>query len=344
MSVSVKLRLVEMTVITSLSAICTHLDGPTSIEMRHIDLPALGDEEVQIRGKAAALNFPDLLMTYGKYQFKPTVPFAIGMEGAGEVVALGQKVTGFTVGDRVMFKGKTGACSEFINVPQTQVDLLPEMLTFEEGAAFGVTFHTAYVSLARRGRLKAGETLLVHGAGGGVGQAAVAVGKALGATVFATASNEEKLNIARQSGADYLINYAEGSFSDEIMRITDGVGVDIILDPVGGEVLNSSVNCLAWSGRLLSVGFASGDFGNLSLLELQQKGGALIGVRAGEYGRRDPAAGRSAFDELTKLTIEKNLRPWIGGIWQSDEVSEALRAMEDRNVFGKQVILSNGGQ
>ncbi|MBL4740999.1 MAG: NADPH:quinone oxidoreductase family protein [Sneathiella sp.] len=333
-----------MTKTTTLSAVCSDLGGPSSVEMRHIDLPPLEAIDIQIEVKAAALNFPDLLMTYGKYQFRPQLPFVIGMEGAGEIVAVGSNAKRFQIGDRVMFKGKTGACSDYINVDQKQVEPLPSTLSFVEGAAFGVTFHTAYVSLVKRGQLKAGETLLVHGAGGGVGQAAVAVGKALGAKVFATASSSEKLSVAKESGADYLINYADVNFSKEIMRKTNGNGVDVILDPVGGKVLDSSVFCLAWNGRLLTVGFASGDFGNISLLELQKKGGSLVGVRAGEYGRRNPEAGRIAYDELTALTIQKNLRPWIGRVWEQVDVAQALRAMEDRGVFGKQVISLNGGQ
>ncbi|MEH6403315.1 MAG: NADPH:quinone oxidoreductase family protein [Sneathiella sp.] len=333
-----------MTKITALSAVCSDLGGPPSVEMRHIDLPPLREAEVQIKVKAAALNFPDLLMTYGKYQYRPSLPFTIGMEGAGEVIALGPRAGPWEIGDRVMFKGKTGACSDYINVPFEQVQQLPETLSFEEGAAYGVTFHTAYVSLVKRGRLKRGETLLVHGSGGGVGQASVAVGKALGAHVFATASSDEKLAVARESGADHLINYANGQFSDEIMHGTNGKGVDVILDPVGGGVLEESVSCLAWNGRLLTVGFASGDFGNISLPQLQERGGSLIGVRAGEYGRRNPAAGRAAFEELIELTVQKNLRPRIGRTWHPWEVAEALQAMEDRRVFGKQVILCNGGQ
>jgi len=329
---------------TTLSAVCSDLGGPSSVQMRHIDLPSLRTTDIQIKVKAAALNFPDLLMTYGKYQYRPTLPFIIGMEGAGEVIAVGSDVGRFQVGNRVMFKGKTGACSDYINVEQSQAEIMPESLSFEEGAAFGVTFHTAYVSLVKRGHLKEGETLLVHGAGGGVGQAAVTVGKALGAKVFATASNTEKLSVAKESGADYLINYADGNFSENIMRETNGQGVDVILDPVGGHVLDSSVPCLAWNGRLLTVGFASGDFGNVSLIQLQQRGGSLIGVRAGEFGRRNPEAGRAAYNELKNLTIEKKLRPFIGRAWQATEVADALRAMETRNVVGKQVILSNGDQ
>lgn len=328
----------------ALSAVCVSLDGPMSLQLEEVRCHPPGPNEVAIDVKAASLNFPDLLMTYGKYQFKPELPFVLGMEGAGIVRQAGPDVTRLKVGDRVMFKGKTGACGGYITVAEDAVDPLPDYLSFEEGAAFSVTFMTAYISLAKRGRLQAGETLLVHGSGGGVGQAAVAVGKALGATVIATGSSSDKLNIARQSGADHILNYKEASFSEQVMDLTSGAGADVILDPVGGDILDQSVACLAWGGRLLTVGFASGGFGNISLPLLQERGAALIGVRAGEYSRRDPVAGQLALKELTELAAIHQLRPWIGQEWSLEQISEALVAMERREVLGKQIININGGQ
>nr|WP_277348898.1 NADPH:quinone oxidoreductase family protein [Sneathiella limimaris] len=288
--------------------------------------------------KAASLNFPDLLMTYGKYQFKPELPFVIGMEGAGEVIGVGAGVGGYRVGDAVLFRGKTGAVSQFKLCSTSDISCLPRTLSFETGAAFGVTFQTAYVALAKRGGLRAGETLVVFGAGGGVGQASVAVGKALGATVIACASDEDKLEIAKNSGADFLINYKTENLVQKILELTGGDGVDIVLDPVGGQLLEEAVHCLSWQGRLLIVGFAGGSFGKPDLATIQNKGLALIGVRAGEYGRRNPFAGQKAMEELLKLTEKHELQPYVGKVWAFKDTPRALRDMEARKVVGKQVV------
>ncbi|MEP3246780.1 MAG: NADPH:quinone oxidoreductase family protein [Sneathiella sp.] len=331
-----------MTTRMSLSAVCHALDGPEQIVLEKVSVGSPGENEVIVRVQAASLNFPDVLMTYGQYQFKPELPFTIGMEGAGNIVETGSGCKRFKVGDRVLFKGKTGACSEYVRMREEELSVLPETLTFEQGAAFSITFHTAYVALAKRGFLKRGETLLVSGAGGGVGQASVAVGNALGASVIAMASTEEKLAIAKKSGAEHSILYDDYKFSDRVMQITEGRGVDVILDPVGGPVLAESTECLAWAGRLLTVGFASHSFGSVPLKTLQKKGAALIGVRAGEYGRRNPAAGQEAQEELLKLAREKELRPWIGGVQPLEKVAQSLKAMEQRKISGKQVVRMTG--
>lgn len=317
---------------------CKMLAGPDDLVLEDHEISAPVGTELLIDVRAASLNFPDLLMTYGKYQFKPQLPFILGMEGAGIITAVGQDVTGFTVGERVMFKGKTGACATKICVEEEHVSKLPANLSFEEGAAFAVTFQTAYVSLKRRGRLQPGETLLVLGAGGGVGQAAVAVGKALGATVIAAASSAEKLEIARMSGADYEINYNETDLTQAVLDCTQGQGADLLLDPVGGSLMPQGIDALACQGRYLIVGFASGSFGKADLKKIRNREIDLIGVRAGEYGRRNPEAGASAFDELVDLTEKKNLVPWIGKVWALDQTVHALKAMESREVVGKQVI------
>lgn len=317
---------------------CKMLTGPEDLELVQLETLAPSGKEILIETHAASLNFPDLLMTYGKYQFKPELPFILGMEGAGVVAAIGEDVTRFSVGERVMFKGKTGACATQICVEESNVSRLPATLSFEEGAAFAVTFQTAYVSLKRRGHLKSGESLLVLGAGGGVGQAAVAVGKALGASVIAAASSEEKLEIARLSGADYLVNYRETDLTKAVLELTEGQGVSLLLDPVGGPLMPMGIDAIAHQGRYLIVGFASGEFGKADLAKLQSREIDLIGVRAGEYGRRNPDAGESAFQELVDLTEKKRLTPWIGKVWSLEETINALKAMEGREVLGKQVI------
>ncbi len=331
-----------MNTLTSKAGLCTSLEGPSNLKIEKIQVPFPTGAEIRIAVRAAALNFPDLLMTYGKYQYRPPVPFVVGMEGAGVVQDIGPEVKRFKVGDKVIFKGKTGACSEYVNVEEVAAECLPASLSFEGGAAFAVTFYTAYIAMAVKGGLKPGETLLVHGAGGGVGQASVSVGKALGATVIATASNSDKLDVARRSGADFTINYKEKPFANEVNEMTGGKGADVIMDPVGGWVLDESIKCLSWAGRLLCVGFASGDFGNISLSRLQEQGGVLMGVRAGEFSRRNPSRGKQAYSELSQLIVEKRLKPWIGRRWPLDNVAEAIESMEKREVVGKQIITING--
>ncbi len=320
------------------AGIVRELGGPNCISQGDFPLPPMSSNSILIKVKAAALNFPDLLMTYGKYQHRPELPFIPGMEGAGEVIAIGNEVDNVAVGDRVMFKGKTGACAEFTVVTTDKVTLAPESLTFEEAAAFAVTFQTAYVSLVRRGKLEKGETVMVSGAGGGVGQASVAVAKALGAKVIALASNKDKLEIARRSGADELVDYSAVGWERKVKKLNGNSGVDLFLDSVGGEVLEKGISALRSGGRALLVGFASGSFGKVDLEDLRDREIDVIGVRAGEYGRRNPDAGRSAWEELVRLTEKHNLKPYIGKVWLLSQVTEALLAMEQRKVSGKQVV------
>lgn len=327
-----------MTIKTSRMAICAGLAGPENVEIQELPLSPLRAGEYRIRMHAAALNFPDLLMTYGKYQFKPEIPFIVGMEGAGEIEDINDPHSAFSIGDKVLTKGKTGAFADYMTVDGAQLSPMPKTLSFEEAAAFSVTYLTAHVSLVDKAKVNAGETVLILGAGGGVGQASVSVAKALGATVIAAASSEAKLDLARKSGADFLINYSEKDFSVEVQKITNNLGADVILDPVGGIYFEKSFDCIAWQGRILIVGFAGGEFGVLRTNLPSEKGCSVIGVRAGEFGRRDPEAGRRAFENLIKLTEKHDLKPLIGRRWKLDQIKDALEAMERREVFGKQVI------
>lgn len=321
------------------ATICHDLSGPDGVRLEPQQLDPLAPGQLRIRLKAAALNFPDLLMTYGQYQFKPELPFTLGMEAVGVVEETTDTEGQYQVGDPVLYKSKTGAFATYATVEASQIEPMPKHLSYAEAAAFSVTFLTAYVSLVERGQLKAGETLLVLGAGGGVGQATVALGKALGATVIAAASSEDKLKVAKKSGADHLINYHDHSFPDRVNEITDGRGADIILDPVGGTFFEKSLDCIAWSGRVLVAGFAGGAFGVLKTDLTVAKGCSVIGVRAGEFGRRDPEAGARVSVGLRKIAEAENLRPIIGRTWALAEISDALRAMERRDATGKQVVL-----
>ncbi len=321
-----------------LSAVCNSLNGPDAIKVSEQSLTFLNPGEIRVRIKAAALNFPDLLMTYGKYQFKPELPFILGMEASGVVEEMSGGDHGFKIGDAVLIKGKTGAFATQATVTAEQLDPMPQNLSFEEGAAYRVTYITAHVSLVDKARLQPGETLVVLGAGGGVGQASVELGKALGATVIAAASSDEKLALAKRSGADHLINYRQEQYSERVQEITQGKGADVILDPVGGAYFEESLECVGWDGRVLVVGFASGSFGVLKTNLPQEKGCSVIGVRAGEHGRRNPAAGQRSHDNLLRLTEKHDLKPLIGKIWKLEEIRDALSAMERREVVGKQVI------
>ncbi len=320
------------------ATICNSLNGPDGVHLERQALPPLAAGQLRIKLKAAALNFPDLLMTYGKYQFKPELPFTLGMEAAGVVEETLDPAAPFKVGDPVLYKSKSGAFADYATVTAAQLAPMPKHLSFEEAAAFSVTFLTAHVSLIDRGRLQAGEYLLVLGAGGGVGQATVALGKAVGARVIAAASSDAKLDIARSSGADHLINYHPGDFAGQVLEITEGKGADVIVDPVGGAFFEQSLDCIAWNGRLLVVGFAGGAFGLLKADKPLEKGCSVIGVRAGEFGRRDPVAGQRAAASLRRIAEEKDLKPIIGKSWRLSQIGDALRAMERREVTGKHVV------
>jgi NADPH2:quinone reductase len=295
---------------------------------------------VRVRVHAAALNFPDLLMTQGKYQVKPALPFVAGMECAGEVIEVGAGVLGHAVGDAVCFGAHGGAFAEELLAPAQDIRPLPEGFSMAEGAAYGVTALTAWVALVRRAALQPGETLLVHGASGGTGLAAVQLGRHLGATVIATGSSASKLQAARSAGAHHLLvlDGPAPGMSDAVKALTAGAGADVVFDPVGGDVFDASLHCTAWGGRLLVVGFASGCIGsvpsNLPLI----KGFSVVGVRAGEYGRRDPERGlqnRQAVDRLAEAGLFK---PHIGARFAFEQAPEAYRAMAGRRVAGKIVL------
>jgi len=318
--------------------ICEKLtDDLSGVSVRGVALPLPRAGSVSLSVHAAALNFPDLLMTRGGYQYRPEVPFVIGMEGAGEVVDVAENTGSIAVGDRVCFRSRVGACAEAVVLPATEIHPIPAGFTFGEAAAYQIAALTAYVALVLRGALAAGETLLVHGASGGVGLAAVQLGRALGARVIATGTSAAKLSIASNHGADHTIDSAP-AFRDRVMQLTDGRGADVIFDPVGGDVFDESVHCIAWGGRLLVVGFASGRIPNLRANLPLLKGFSLIGVRAGETGRRDPARGAHAQTEIERLAAAGIFKPHIGARYPLEDGVEALRAMALRKAAGKIVI------
>ena len=286
----------------------TVTDDFSGLSVQDVPVPVVGKGEVLVRVKAASVNFPDLLMSQGRYQMKPELPFTQGMECAGIVEAVGEGVSAFSPGDRVVGGNKTGAFAEFALLPASSLSLVPDNMGFAEAAAYPAAYLTAYVALVRRANLQPGETLLVHGASGGVGMAAVDVGKLLGATVIATSASDAKLDKVIAHGADYAINVAQG-FRDKVKTLTGGRGADVIFDPVGGDVFDESVRCIAFDGRLLVVGFTSGRIPEVKANMPLIKGFSVVGVRAGEYGRRFPERGKENMEAIWKWAAEGKTRP-----------------------------------
>ena len=306
--------------------------------LQDLPLPEPKPGEVRVAVKAASLNFPDLLMTEGKYQLKPELPFTLGMELAGVVDAVGEGVTGLKPGDEVAGGSRIGAFSEYIVLPAAGLRKKPAALTFAEASAYGAAYLTAYVSLAIRGILQPGETLLVHGASGGVGMAAVEVGKLLGATVIATSASDEKLKVVKARGADHVINVTRG-FREEVKALTGGRGADVIYDPVGGDVFDESVRCIAFDGRLLVIGFTSGRIPTVSVNMPLIKGFSVVGVRAGEYGRQFPEKGRQNLDAIWKWAEEGRVKPCIHAEVPLADWRRAFDMMRSREVVGKVVLV-----
>lgn len=322
------------------AVICRALGGELStLSIEDVATPEPGPGEVRVRMRAASVNFPDILMTQGKYQFKPPLPFSPGMEGAGVVEALGPDVVGPVVGQAVVLGARYGCFAEAAVVPATSVRAKPERLSFVEAAAYPAAFLTAYVALVRRAALQAGETLLVHGASGGVGLAALQLGKALGARVLATTGSPAKADALRRAGAEAVLS-APG-FRDEVLALTGGQGADVIYDPVGGDVFDESVRCIAFDGRLLVIGFTSGRIpsapANMPLI----KGFSVVGVRAGEYGRRFPDRGRENILAVDAMAADGRITPQVDTVYPLERAAEAMQRLLDRSVVGK-IVLTMG--
>lgn len=311
---------------------------PDSIVVEQIESPTPGAGEVRIRLRACGVNFPDVLMVAGKYQFKPDMPFSPGAEMAGDVIELGDGVDGVAVGDRVLcFLGHGGMAEEIV-VPAHAVVPMPDGMDYDTAAAVTLTYGTSYHALKQRAAIQPGEKLLVLGAAGGVGLAAVELGKLMGAEVIAAASNEEKLALAQSRGADHLINYTDVSLKAAVKEMTEGAGVDVIYDPVGGAMFDDCLRSLAWNGRLLVIGFASGDIpkapANLPLL----KGSTIVGVFWGAFTQREPKANQQNMMELAQWFATGKLRPHIGHRFPLDQAGEAMNVLAERKAMGKVVI------
>jgi NADPH2:quinone reductase len=322
------------------AVVCDRLGDPSVLHIEERPIPEAGPSDVVIRVGAASVNFPDVLMVSGGYQHKPELPFVPGMEGAGTIHAVGAAVTGWKPGDRVIFGVRPGAFAEYVRVPAGGPLLhLPKDWSYAEGAGFRVAAQTAFHSLVHRAQLKKGEVLLVHGASGGVGLAAVQLGKHLGATVIATGSDDSRLAVVRQNGADHVVNYRTDDFVAAVKRLTDGRGVDVVYDPVGGDVLEKSVRTAAYGARLLVVGFTSGGPSKLMSNHILIKGLTVLGVRAGEtILRHSPELGRDYVEELPRLAGLGVMRPHVSHRFPMERAADAFRALIDRKVVGKVAI------
>ncbi|MCA6112417.1 NADPH:quinone oxidoreductase family protein [Bradyrhizobium cenepequi] len=319
------------------AVVCRELGPPELLRLETFAPVPLKPGEVRIAIRAAGINFPDVLMTAGEYQLKPPLPFTPGMEAAGDVIEANDG-GGVKVGDKVIVKMRYGAFSDEAVAAPSQLTPLPSTFDYAEGATFLAAHGTAYHALIDRGQLRHGEVLLVHGAGGGVGLAAVEVGKLLGAVVIAAASSEEKLAIAKARGADHLVLYACEPFRDAVKRITDGGGADVVFDPVGGEVFENSMRCINWGARLLVIGFTGG-IGLARTNLLMIKGASVLGIRAGEAVRRNPALGEVRLKALTEWAEAGKVRPNISHRLLLEDYAKAMRLLLERKAIGRVALV-----
>lgn len=300
--------------------------------------PELGDNDVLIDVKAAGLNFPDVLMIQGKYQFQPDMPFIPGGECSGVVVAVGANVTRYKAGDKVLSMGAAGAFCERIAAHEMAVFPMPDGLSFEQAAGISITYFTSYYALKQRAELKAGETLLVLGAAGGVGTTAIELGKLMGAKVIAAASTDEKLELCKSLGADELINYNEVSLKDTIKELTGGKGVDVVYDPVGGDYSEPAIRSMAWKGRYLVIGFASGPIPSIPLNLSLLKGFSIVGVYWGRFAGEEPEENLKNIEELWQLFAEGKINPVVTDSFSFEQYEDAFNCLIERRARGKVIM------
>src|SRR2546425_2011069 len=320
------------------AVLCKQYGPPETLVVEELPSPRAGPGEAVVSVKAASVNFPDVLIIQNKYQFKPPLPFSPGSELAGVVKEVGAGVSSVRPGDKVMAFTTYGAFAEEVKTEAARLLPIPEGMDFKSAAAFLLTYGTSDHALRDRGALQPGETLLVLGAAGGVGLAAIEIGKALGARVIACASSEEKLAVCRSHGADAAINYASEDLRERIKALTEGRGVDVVYDAVGGPYTEPAFRSLAWRGRLLVVGFAAGDIPKLPLNLPLLKGASVVGVFWGDFSRREPEQFAASWRQLGRWYREGKLRPHVSQTFPLREAAEALKLMAARQVKGKVVL------
>ncbi len=323
------------------AVLCKQFGPPESLVIEELPSPRAGAGEVVISVKAASVNFPDFLIIQNKYQFKPPLPFSPGSELAGVVKEVGPGVNGVKAGDRVIAFTTYGAFAEEVKTEAVRLLPLPQGMDFVTGAAFLLTYGTSDHALRDRAALKAGETLLVLGAAGGVGLAAVEIGKALGARVIACASSAEKLAVCRQHGADEGIDYATEDLRARIKALTADKGVDVVYDAVGGPYSEPAFRSLAWRGRLLVVGFAAGEIPKLPLNLALLKGASVVGVFWGDFVRREPKGFAESVRQLARWYAEGKLKPHVSQTLPLDKAPAAIQLLASRKAKGK-VVLTTG--
>jgi NADPH:quinone reductase len=321
------------------AVVCKAFGGPEVLALRELpDPPPPGPGEVQVRIAARGVQYVDVLMLAGKYQFRPEPPFIPGNEGAGEVIVVGDGVAGFKPGDLVMSRHRLGAFAQLGNAKAEDCDPVPAGMSLEQAAVFRGAHHTAYHALLQRGRMQAGDWVMINGAAGGIGIAAIQVAKLYGATVIATASTDAKRAACREEGADYAIDYRDG-LRDRVLELTGGRGVDIVYDPIGAKVFDESLRCLAWGGRILVLGFLGGGPSTPRTNYLLIKGLEVIGVRLGGVTEHQPEIGRANMRTLVRLAAEGKLKPRISHRFPLEQAADAVQAVIDRQVIGKAVLV-----
>jgi NADPH2:quinone reductase len=321
------------------AVVCKTWGPPDSLVVEELADLVPGPGEVVVDVKAAGVNFPDVLTVQGKYQVKPELPFTPGNEFAGIVRAAGEGAGAFRPGDRVIGFTRTGAFAEQVVAPQEALVPMPPGMDFDIAAAITLTYGTSHHAIADRGALQAGETMLVLGAAGGVGLAAIEIGKALGARVIAAASSDDKLAVCKAHGADVLVNYATSDLREALKAATGGRGPDVIYDPVGGVYSEPALRSIAWRGRHLVIGFANGEIPKLPWNLMLLKGASVVGVFWGEFVRREPKANLAAMRQMLGWMAEGKLRPLVSQRYALEDTARALDDMAARKVTGKVVIL-----
>ncbi len=319
--------------------VCRELGLPEKLVFDDIPDPKPGPGDVRIAVKASSVNFPDALIIQGKYQMKVVPPFVPGAEVAGTVVEVGERVTQFKKGDGVVAFIPTGGYAEQVVASAHTAVLLPPSVDFTKAAALTLVFGTSLHALKQRAQLKSGETLLVLGAAGGVGLAAVQIGKIMGARVIAAASSAEKLALCRENGADETIDYSTESLKEAVKKLTKGRGADVIYDPVGGALAQDCLSCIAWNGRYLVIGFASGTIPDIAANRLLLKGASAVGVFWGSFTAHEPQVNAENIAQLFAWMKEGRIRPYVSKTYPLNEAAQALRDMLERKVTGKIVLL-----
>jgi NADPH2:quinone reductase len=324
------------------AVICRAWGEVDGLQLEEVPAPTPGPDDVLISVKATSVNYADALMTAGRYQTKPELPFSPGLETAGIVAACGARVTRLKPGDRVMAILAYGGLAEMAVAPAAETFAIPARMSFEEAGAFPVAYISSHVAIRWQGRLEPGETLLVLGAAGGVGLTAVEIGKAMGARVIAAASTAEKLSVARERGADDLVNYATEKLTDRVMALTDGKGADVCFDPVGGELFDAALSALGWGGRILVVGFVGG-VQQIPANRLLVKNRSAMGTSLRYFRWHAPDKLRASVDELLRWYEEGKLRPCISHRLPLERSVEAIKLLTDRRAYGKVVVVPELG-